>query len=102
MTHSRSGSRGQDNTPSIGYFANDLTEALRVRLKERPVFTFAVAGGVGYVVGGGLTLGVLARLVGAAVRAGITLRAQRAITDWLGMESRSEIPRQEPRCGDSK
>jgi hypothetical protein len=102
MTHSRSGSRGQDNTPSIGYFASDLAETLRVRLKERPVFTFAVAGGVGYVVGGGLTLGVLARLVGVAVRAGTTLRAQRAITDWLGMESRSEVPRQGPRCGDSK
>jgi hypothetical protein len=96
LTASSSGSRGEDTTPSVGYFASDLDEALRVRLKESPLVTFAVAGGVGYVLGGGLTLGVLARLVGAAVRGAVTLRAQRAITDWLGMESRSEVARQSP------
>ena len=63
---------------------------------RRSALTFAVAGGVGNVVGGGLILGVLARLVGATVRVGVTLRAQRAITDWLGMESGSEVARQSP------
>ena len=93
MSASSSGSRGEHTTPSIGYFASDLAEALRARLKENPLVTFAVAGGVGYVVGGGLTLGVLARLVGAAVRVAATLRAQRVITDWLAMGSRSEVAR---------
>jgi hypothetical protein len=88
---------GEHAMPSAdGAIAEDLDEALRLRVKESPLLTFAVAGGVGYELGGGLTLGVLARLVGAAVRVAVTLRAQRAITDWLGMESRSEAARQSP------
>jgi hypothetical protein len=41
-----------------------------------------------------LTLGVLARLVGVGVRAAVALRAQQAISDWLGMEERSKNERQ--------
>jgi hypothetical protein len=74
--------------------SKDLHEALRLRLEECPLLTLALAGGVGYVLGGGLTLGVLTRLMAAGLRVAIALRVQRVITDWLLMEGRSEVPRQ--------
>lgn len=88
MTASRrTGSRNDEPTPTVEDVVRDLDTALRLRLEQSPLLTFAVAGGIGYILGGGLTLGVLARLVGAGVRAAVALRAQRVISDWLRMEA---------------
>ena len=80
--------------PTAEEVAKDLDTALRLRLEQSPLLTFALAGGLGYILGGGLTFGVLARLVGAGFRAAVALRVQRIIGDWLRMEGRSEVPRQ--------
>jgi hypothetical protein len=80
--------------PTAEEVTRDLDAALRLRLEQSPLLTFAIAGGLGYILGGGLTLGVLARLVGAGFRAAVALRVQRIIGDWLRMEGRSEVPRQ--------
>jgi hypothetical protein len=85
---------GEDAMPRAEVVASELQEMLRLGVKESPLLTLAAAGAVGYVLGGGLTLGVLARLVGVGVRAAVALRAQQAISDWLGMEERSKNERQ--------
>jgi hypothetical protein len=85
---------GEDAMPRAEVIANELQEMLRLGVKESPLLTFALAGALGYVLGGGLTLGILARLVGVGVRAAVALRAQQAISDWLGMEERSKNERQ--------
>jgi hypothetical protein len=85
---------GEDAMPRVEVLADELQEALRLGVKESPLLTFAVAGALGYVLGGGLTPGILARLVGAGVRTAVALRAQQAITDWLGMEGWSKTARQ--------
>jgi len=71
-------------------FTNELREKLRLSVKESPLLTFAIAGALGYVLGGGLTPGVLARLVGFGVRSAVALRGQQAIADWLGMGGTSD------------
>ena len=85
---------GEDAMPRVEVIAKELQEALLLGVKESPLLTFAVAGALGYVLGGGLTPGILARLVGAGVRTAVALRAQQAITDWLGMEGWSKTARQ--------
>ena len=85
---------GEDAMPRVEVLADELQEALRLGVKESPLLTFAVAGALGYMLGGGLTPGILARLVGAGVRTAVALRAQQAITDWLGMEGWSKTARQ--------
>jgi hypothetical protein len=85
---------GEDAMPRVEVLADELQEALRLGVKESPLLTFAVAGALGYVLGGGLTPGILARLVGAGVRTAVALRAQQAITDWLRMEGWSKTARQ--------
>ena len=85
---------GEDAMPRVEVLADELQEALRLGVKESPLLTFAVAGALGYVLGGGLTPGILARLVGFGIRTAVGLRAQQAITDWLGMEGWSKTARQ--------
>jgi len=85
---------GEDAMPRVEVLADELQEALRLGVKESPLLTFAVAGALGYVLGGGLTPGILARLVGAGVRTAVALRAQQVITDWLRMEGWSKTARQ--------
>jgi len=85
---------GEDAMPRVEVLADELQEALRVGVKESPLLTFAVAGALGYVLGGGLTPGILARLVAVSIRTAVGLRAQQAITDWLGMEGWSKTARQ--------
>lgn len=84
---------GEDAMPRVEVFA-DLQEALRLGVKESPLLTFAIAGALGYVLGGGLTPGILARLVGVGIRTAVGLRTQQAITDWLRMEGWSKTARQ--------
>ena len=74
---------GEDAMPRVEVLADELQEALLLGVKESPLLTFAVAGALGYVLGGGLTPGILARLVGVGIRTAVGLRAQQAITDWL-------------------
>ena len=85
---------GEDAMPRVEALADELQEALRLGVKESPLLTFAVAGALGYVLGGGLTPGILARLVAVGIRTAVGLRAQQAITDWLGMEGWSKTARQ--------
>jgi hypothetical protein len=85
---------GEDAMPRAEVVASELQEMLRLGVKESPLLTFAGAGALGYVLGGGLTLGILARLVGVGVRTAVALRAQQAITDWLRLEGRSKTARQ--------
>ena len=85
---------GEDAMPRVEVLADELQEALRLGVKESPLLTFAVAGGLGYMLGVGLTPGILARLVAVGIRTAVGLRAQQAITDWLGMEGWSKTARQ--------
>ena len=85
---------GEDAMPRVEVLADELQEALLLGVKESPLLTFAVAGGLGYALGGGLTPGILARLVAVGIRTAVGLRAQQAITDWLGMEGWSKTARQ--------
>jgi hypothetical protein len=85
---------GEDAMPRVEVLADELQEALLLGVKESPLLTFAVAGALGYVLGGGLTPGILARLVAVGIRTAVGLRAQQAITDWLGMEGWSKTARQ--------
>jgi hypothetical protein len=63
----------------------ELEGALRLRLRESPTLTFAVAGGIGYVLGGGLTPSVLTRALQLALRVAVANRAEQALADWLTM-----------------
>ena len=85
---------GEDANPHAEMIAGELQEMLQLGVKESPLLTFAVAGALGYVLGGGLTPGILARLLGVGVRTAVALRALQAITDWLGMEGWSKTARQ--------
>ena len=85
---------GEDAMPRVEVLADELQEALRLGVKESPLLTFAVAGALGYVLGGGLTPGILARLVAVGIRTAVGLRAQQAITDWLRMEGWFNTARQ--------
>jgi len=85
---------GEDAMPRVEVLADELQEALLLGVKESPLLTFAVAGALGYVLGGGLTPGILARLVGVGIRTAVGLRAQQAITDWLRMEGWFNTARQ--------
>ena len=80
--------------PTAEEVAKDLDTALRLRLGRSPLLAFALAGGLGYILGGGLTPRVLARLAGTGFRAAVALRVQRIISDWLRMEGRSRVSRQ--------
>jgi hypothetical protein len=104
MTVERIGARREAARPMVADLASEVAAALRVRLKESPLLTFAAAGGVGYVLGGGLTVGVLARLLRAGLSTALTIRAGRALTDWLTISRRPEIPREASNLdtGDSK
>ena len=62
---------GEDAMPRVEVLADELQEALRVGVKESPLLTFAVAGALGYVLGGGLTPGILARLVAVGIRTAV-------------------------------
>jgi hypothetical protein len=63
----------------------ELEAALRLRLRESPRLTFAVAGGIGYVLGGGLTPAVLTRTLRLALRVVVANRAEQALADWVTM-----------------
>jgi hypothetical protein len=105
MTVARIGARREAaSRPSVADLASEVAAALRVRLKESPLLTFAAAGGVGYVLGGGVTVGVLARLLRAGLSTALTIRAEQALTDWLTIGGRPEIPREASSrgTGDSK
>jgi hypothetical protein len=62
---------GEDAMPRVEVLADELQEALRLGVKESPLLTFAVAGALGYVLGGGLTPGILARLVAVGIRTAV-------------------------------
>ena len=85
---------GEDAMPRVEVLADELQGALRLSVKKSPLLTFAVAGALGYMLGGGLTPGILARLVGVGIRTAVGLRAQQAITDWLRMEGWAKTARQ--------
>jgi hypothetical protein len=80
-----------DLDSSVGDFTSELEEVVRTSVKESPLLTFAAAGGLGFVLGGGLTIGVMTRLLRAGLRVAFTIRAK-ALTDWLANGQRPAIP----------
>jgi hypothetical protein len=91
-----------DLDSSVGDFTGELEEAVRTSVKESPLLTFAAAGGLGFVLGGGLTIGVMTRLLRAGLRIVFTIRAKEALTDWLATGQRPEIPVEPVHMGDTK
>lgn len=87
-------------TPSFADLVDDLEGALRLRLRESPLLTLAVAGGVGYVLGGGLTVGVLSRAVHLGLRFALANRAEQMLADWVTMGRRSGQEASNRRTGD--
>ena|SRR5262245_15168153 len=77
-------------TPSFADLFDDLEGAMRLRLRESPLLTLAVAGGLGYVLGGGLTVGVLSRAVQLGLRFALANRAEQMLADWVTMGRRAE------------
>jgi hypothetical protein len=73
------------STPSFADLVGELEDALRLRLKESPALTLAVAGGVGYVLGGGLTVAMLARALKLGLRVALSNQAERFVVDWVTM-----------------
>jgi hypothetical protein len=84
-------------TPTTASFADlvdDLERALRLRLRESPLLTLAAAGGLGYVLGGGLTVGVLSRAVQLGIRFALTSRAEQMLAEWVTMGRRENGSRE--------
>jgi hypothetical protein len=86
-------SRESASKPSFTDLAGELEAALRLRLRESPVLTLAVAGGVGYVLGGGLTVGVLTRVLQVGLRVALAIHAEQVLADWVSMGRRRETAR---------
>jgi hypothetical protein len=85
--------RGRVSRPVAGGdLAQELEAALRAQVQESPLLTFAAAGTLGFVLGGGLTIGVMVRLLGAGLRVALSLRAKEALTEWLAIGLRPENP----------
>jgi len=82
--------------PSLVDVLGEIDAALRLRLRESPALTLAVAGGVGYALGGGLTVGVLSRAVRVGLRFALANRAEHMLVDWLTMGPRAEGSREAP------
>jgi hypothetical protein len=85
-----------------GDLGHELETALRAQVKESPFLTLAAAGGLGFVLGGGLTIGVMARLLRAGVRIAFTIRAKETLIDWLATGRRPETTVQLANMGDTK
>ena len=77
--------RARGSEPSLGDLLGDLEAALRLRMRETPALTLAVAGGFGYVLGGGLTVGVLTRALQLGLRVALASHAEQMLVDWLLM-----------------
>ena len=77
--------RTRASAPSLTDLFADLEAALRLRLRESPALTLAVAGGFGYVLGGGLTVRVLTRALDVGLRVALASRAEQVLVDWLLM-----------------
>lgn len=80
--------------PSLGTLLSELERAVRLRLRESPLLTFAAAGGLGYVLGRGLTVGALSRALQVGLRVALTSRAEQALIDWLTIGRRRESARE--------
>jgi hypothetical protein len=79
--------------PSLADVLGQLDDALRLRLTESPALTLAIAGGIGYALGGGLTVGILSRAVQVGLRFALANRAEQTLVDWLTMGRRAEESR---------
>ena len=80
--------------PSLTDVLGELDGALRLRLRESPVLTLALAGGIGFALGGGLTIGVLTRAVQVGLRFALANRAEQSLADWVTMGRRTERTRE--------
>ena len=92
-------SRESASKASFTDLVGELEAALRLRLRESPVLTLAVAGGVGYVLGGGLTVGVLTRTLQLGLRVALANHAEQVLVDWLTMGRRREKAREASKRG---
>jgi hypothetical protein len=77
--------RTRVSTPRLADLVGDLEAALRLRLRESPMLTLAVAGGFGCVLGGGLTGRVLTRGLALGLRVALASHAEQVFVDWLLM-----------------
>jgi hypothetical protein len=88
--------------PAGADLARELEAGLRAQVKESPLLTFAAAGGLGFVLGGGLTIGVMTRLVRAGLRVALAIRAKEALSDWLEIGQRRGVPVEPVTMGDTR
>ena len=72
-----------DLDSNVGDLTSELQEVIRVSVKKSPLLTFAAAGALGYVLGGGLTVSVLTRAVQIGFRVALANRARQALGQWL-------------------
>jgi hypothetical protein len=60
-----------------------------LQLRESPGLTLAIAAGIGYALGGGLTIGVLSRTVQVGLRFALANRAEQWLADWFTIDRRT-------------
>ena len=74
----------EDVMPRVEVIAKELQEALRLGVKESPLLTFAVAGALGYMLGGGLCIAESLQIRRPEVVAlGSALDLESVPTEWL-------------------
>ena len=97
-------SRGSFPTPTFADLVDELERALRLRLRESPAVTLALGAGAGFILGGGLTLGVLSRAAQLGLRFVLADRAEQMLAEWVTMGRRTEESPQasNPRTGDRR
>jgi hypothetical protein len=93
---------GAQREPAGGDLARELEAGLRAQVKESPLLTFAAAGGLGFVLGGGLTIAMMTRLLRTGLRVAFTIRAKEALTDWLSIRQRPENRVKSANMGDTR
>ena len=77
--------------------ASDVEQLVRTRLEAQPYRTLALAAGAGFVVGGGVTMGVLATMARVATRMATAAILQTTLAHvFSGFQSETPDQRSQP------